>query len=288
MPNPTTPSTDTRPIVFLSVPSWDRGEHPWHATSVRNISARGKVHIVTTNHAQGDFLLRARNRHLYQFLHFMELMPGLTPRAPDFFFCIGSDIDFNDYFERIVFRNLPIVAGLYPVKDPNPPDVPPRWCINTLDGKTPDATGMMEIAAGGTDFICYRRDALETMIKSPLVAQYADDFVNGDKSRPHTHLFNFAVVNSDITHLPLGSKFEPLINPDWRKNRLLSEDYFASFVARTCGIPIMCDTTGYVGHWDGRTRYPTNPPPGLKLPSGPTSLTIGRNATVTPEDGAAQ
>ncbi len=258
---------DTRPSVYLSVPSWDRGEHPHHSRSVKMLICSGRVRPVATVLAVGDFLLRARNRHLFEFLH--------HPAKPEFFFCVGSDIDFTpDYFCGILARNLPIVAGFYPVKEANAPGSSPRWCLNTLPGERVDARGLLKIAAGGTDFLCFRRDAIERMISSPRVLQYADDFPGGDRSKPHHHLFPFCVANAD--------GLEPWVNADWRRNRLYSEDYYACRIARECGLDIYADTTGFCGHWDGRTRYPTNPPPSTKLAD------ISANSTTTPEHGGAQ
>ncbi len=248
------------------------------------LAARGNLRIVCTTHALGDFLMRARNRQLFQFLHGTPDGAGVLrlPRC-DFFFCIGSDIDFDPaYLERIVARNLPIVAGLYAIKEHNAPGADPRWCFNKIrgaaDGVSPD--GLLEIAAGGTDFICFRRDALETMVKHSRVRPYVDDFPGGDTTRPHYHLFNFGVANDHA--------MEPWESDDWRQNRLFSEDYWACRIARDCGIKVMLETTGYCGHWDGRTRYPTNPPPQSPLPGAEAVAEQFKHATTTPEHGGAQ
>ncbi len=283
MPNAASP--DPRPNVYISVPSWDRGEHPYHARSVMALANNNNLRLICTTHALGDFLMRARNRQLFQFLN--------LPQKPDFFFCVGSDIDFTpEYFTRIVERNLPIVAGLYAVKEANVPGTPPRWCMNTLPQGAPvSSDGLMEIAAGGTDFICFRRDALETMIQHPLVLKYSDDFPGGDKTKPHHHLFNFGVVNTELASVPTGEKLGDWVNTDWQKNRLLSEDYWACQIARACGIKIMLDVTGYCGHWDGRTRYPTNAPPSKPSPKKDLAEQFkldANTATVTPEHGGAQ
>jgi hypothetical protein len=256
------------PQVYISTPSWDRGLHPAYHLSIINQIVSGSRMLVSL-YGMGDFLLRARNRQAHQFLH--------HPDKPDFFFCIGSDIDWQpDYFWRIVNRNLPIVAGLYAIKENTQKEGEhPRWCNNTFDVNPPVVDGLLEIEAGGTDFLCIRRDVMEAIAASDIVGKYENDFPGEDKTTPSIHFFPFLVAAKK------GSTINP--DPDWRKNRLYSEDYAFCLMARQLGFKVMLDVTGHCGHWDGRTRYPIHAPPGRK----PTPAESA-NCTTHPEHGGAQ
>lgn len=189
---------------------------------------------VVTPH--GDSLVpRARNNGLHFFL---------TQTQADYFFPLDSDLDFTPQdilrlADITAGRDLDFVCGRYAIKEPNL-----RWCENALPGKTADADGLIEVAAapGGIHLVSRR------MIQAMIAA--ADSW-------PH-----WRIKYTDDAHQDerwnlyyAGVVFDVKTWPDRPLGRYLSEDWGISYLARSLGYPIVCDTRTIALH-RGEIFYP--------------------------------
>jgi hypothetical protein len=113
---------------------------------------------------QGDGVARSRNRLTAEFIrsdcsHMLQ---------------IDSDLIFSsEQIARIVSHDVPVVGGLYPLKQ----EGPVAWCVNTTTEQTePDERGLQEVKYVGTGFMCVRRDAFEMIQARYPESRYVADY----------------------------------------------------------------------------------------------------------------
>lgn len=229
-----------KPHLYLCTLYVDRGAHPEYDVSLANTvayAARTRAFDLTLSRlAIGDNCLRQLNRRVAHFL----------TTDCDYFWLQGSDTDWDPaYIHRMATRGQPIVAGRFPIKQPEL-----RWCYQPLpDFKINPAAELGAILQGGLECLLIHRDV----------------FLAWQKARPedmyHSQFADFAPEGNPARDLPEWHFWQWCIREDsFGKRRLMSEDYFFSHTARELGISILIDQTGYCGHWDGRTRYPLAEP----------------------------
>ncbi len=184
-------------------------------------------HVVTF---PGDSLVtRVRNKILHEFFF-------LTKH--DYLGFIDSDIDFlpGDAFKLAAHR-LPIVCGLYGIKEPKL-----RWCMNSLPGEFVDPkTGLQKVATAGTGWLFIHRSVIATMIAAAdSWTHWKIKYIDDHSRQPRHWLFFDGVVE------------HPGLDPNPRG---MSEDWAFCFFARQLGFDIWMDTRAIVLH-EGNIMYP--------------------------------
>lgn len=222
--------TAPRPSVFLSIITYDAPRPAFFDSVLRSVWG-GK--ITDYEIRAGESLIpRARNLAAKNFLK----------GTCEYLLFIDTDIvfqpeDIDSLLKRAVFQKCKVVCGLYPAKNPKHL----RWIINPLPGKTEsDATGLLEIAYGGTGCMLIHRSVFEEL-KAHAEAYIADPEMGGDEQ---WDFFKVGVLQRENA-----------------PPRYLSEDWFFCELCRRAGIQIWADCTVKLGHI-GSITYPvnTNPP----------------------------
>jgi hypothetical protein len=164
----------------------------------------------------GDSLVsRARNNLTHDFLK----------SDCDYMLQIDSDIVFtNDQIKRLASHDLPIVGGLYAIKEDNL-----RWCSNALVEAKVMKNGLLRARETGTGFLIVHRDVFHSIREDHPERVFKCDM---DKEMK----FDYWAVGV-------------------RDGRYLSEDWWFCKDARDAGYEIFVDTKVRVGHL-GITRYP--------------------------------
>jgi hypothetical protein len=164
----------------------------------------------------GDSLVsRARNNLTHDFLK----------SNCDYMLQIDSDIVFtNEQIKRLASHELPIVGGLYAIKDESQ-----RWCSNSLVEAKPDNNGLMKVRETGTGFLLVHRDVFHAIREDHVDRIYKCDM---DKQMK----FDYWAVGV-------------------RNGRYLSEDWWFCKDARDAGFEVYADTKIKLGHL-GITSYP--------------------------------
>jgi hypothetical protein len=179
----------------------------------------------------GDSLIpRARNNYNHTFYFGTDF---------DYLLWLDSDLDFRpEDVWQLVSHRLPIVAGLYAVKERER-----RWCLNSIPTEQPDAaTGLQRVACAGTGALLYHRSVITAMIAAAETwphwrVKYIDDHTRGERF----HLFHHGVIHDpqEFSHSP----------------RDMSEDWSWCYFARKLGYDIMLDTRCVFLH-RGEIDYP--------------------------------
>ncbi len=164
----------------------------------------------------GDSLVsRARNNLTHDFLK----------SNCDYMLQIDSDIVFtNEQIKRLASHKLPIVGGLYAIKDESQ-----RWCSNSLHEAKPDSNGLMKVRETGTGFLLVHRDVFHAIREDHVERIYKCDM---DKQMK----FDYWAVGV-------------------RNGRYLSEDWWFCKDARDAGFEVYADTKIKLGHL-GIASYP--------------------------------
>lgn len=124
----------------------------------KNKPCEMEVHL-----CQGDGIARSRNRLTAEFLrsdctHMLQ---------------IDCDLIFSpEQVARIVSHDVPIVGGLYPLKQ----EGPVAWCINTVEGETRRPDGLHKVKYVGTGFICAKRETFLAMQERYPESAYVADY----------------------------------------------------------------------------------------------------------------
>ena len=216
--------------------------HCWHV---------GLNAVISIN--PGDSLVtRARNESMVEFL----ANPNFTH-----LFWIDSDIGFSpEAATRLLLADKDVVAGVYPIKRINWPEIMPAgvskteflanhvdFPINTVLDSVVDADGFLEVTEAPTGFMAIKREVFLTMMARMPELQYNPD---GPPTRPNRDLFY--------------RFFDVMVEP--QTNRYLSEDYAFCRRWRDLGGQIYIDTQTQLTHQgtfvyegDFATRYRINP-----------------------------
>ncbi len=241
-PAPVAPRLPRRvPRLYMCTLFFDRGAHPEYYASLAAAgaaAASGHLDLEISRLGYGDNSLRQLTRRVAHFLS--------TGR--DYFWLQGNDTDFSpDYIARMAAHGLPIVGGLFSVKQPEL-----RWCYNPVPGaKVDPVTNLLEVQKTGLECMLIHRDVFCAWMKARPEDMYLSHFPdlatadNPDTDRPEWHFWQWVIREE-----PAGSG----------NRRLQSEDYFFCHTARELGFKIYADHSDYCGHWDHRTRYPLVPP----------------------------
>jgi hypothetical protein len=119
---------------------------------------------IQLNICQGDGVARSRNRLTADFLrsdctHMLQ---------------IDCDLLFSpDHVARIISHDVPVVGGLYPLKQQGPVS----WCVNTLSEQLPpDERGLQPVKYVGTGFICVQRSVFDAMRERYPESSYIADY----------------------------------------------------------------------------------------------------------------
>jgi FkbM family methyltransferase len=146
---------------------------------------------------------------------------------------IDSDIEFDAWhIERLKEHNLPIVAGLYPLKRKEL-----AWCINLPKNGPVESTDVLqEVKYAGTGFMLIQRSVFEKMAKAFPDLIYREDDKTGNM------IYNFW-------------RMEVGLDTDLGYNRWLSEDWWFCEMWRRLGGKVFVDKRVTVRH-HGPTAYP--------------------------------
>jgi hypothetical protein len=149
---------------------------------------------------------------------------------------IDCDIVFSPvHIKRILSHDLPIVAGLYPKKEPTTPPC----CCGFNDGTRQVTEDLVEVRRVGRGFILIAREVFERMKEEN----------GGHAKRYHNHgrveweFFESGVVTGDMSCYE--DDLDEQGNP---KREWLSEDWFFCERARALGYRILVDTRIALGH----------------------------------------
>jgi hypothetical protein len=182
---------------------------------------------ITLDPMMGESLItRARNLQAAKFLSF---------KFPDgnqatHLLMIDSDIGFTkDDVVTLLRHNLPIVAGVYPIKT-----IPSTPCIKPLGDLPPlskDTDNLQEVACAGTGFLMVKREVLEDMRDNGNLPSY--------RSNTCIDIENLDEVNSNL---------RDYFTLDIRDEEYLSEDWTFCLKAREMGYPVMADKSIRLNH----------------------------------------
>jgi hypothetical protein len=224
----TTPCDDGHKLCFWdSVRAFERAYYSGRLNTPHTFEFRA---------TPGDSLVpRARNNHVKLFYSGTDF---------DYLFPIDSDLDFHiedilRMADLAVTHDLDFLCGLYAIKQDEL-----RWCINPLPDCPPDpVTGLQQIAMapGGVHLISRR--CIAAMIAAdgtwphwPI--KYTDDAALDER----WNLYYAGVVRDPaFVDRPHG--------------RYLSEDWGISYLARSLGFKIWCDSKTVMLH-RGECFYP--------------------------------
>jgi hypothetical protein len=133
--------------IFLALPIYREAPVDF---MVNIHKAIGKKVVSQVAFKMGDSLVsRARNNLTHDFLK----------SDCEYMLQIDSDIVFtNDHIKRLASHDLPIVGGLYAIKEDKL-----RWCSNTLVDANPDKNGLIRARETGTGFLLTHRDVFHAI-----------------------------------------------------------------------------------------------------------------------------
>jgi hypothetical protein len=247
------------PRVYIATPSHDHKLHAGFAFSLYRLLA-ARVLPLQPSKVGGAGVARARNNQAAEFLK----------SKCDLFFAIDADITFEpEYVQRLVAHGLPIVCGLYPLKQHKL-----AWCVNPLPGEKIDpATGLQKVASSGTGFMCIQRAVFERMIEAHPELAYTED-LEESRGEVRYDFFSMGVDGPGSPQARLERIRELLeLSPDpaltlqeiravltqpHPPGRYLTEDWYFCHRARALGIPVYVDCTFHLKH-EGMIDYPLAP-----------------------------
>jgi hypothetical protein len=199
--------------IFLALPIYRECPVDFMVKVHKAIGAK-VVHNIAFK--MGDSLVsRARNNLTHDFIK----------SDCEYMLQIDSDIVFtNEQIKRLASHELPIVGGLYSIKDESQ-----RWCSNSLINAKPDSKGLLRVRETGTGFLLVHRDVFHAIREDHIDRIYKCDMDKEIK-------FDYWAVGV-------------------RNGRYLSEDWWFCKDARDAGFEVMVDTKIQVGHL-GIASYP--------------------------------
>ncbi|WP_395753328.1 glycosyltransferase family 2 protein [Prosthecobacter sp.] len=208
--------------LFLALPVYD-GYDPHFINSLLHLQAEQPCSMIIRPMIGDSLVSRARNSLAADFL---------ASDATHLLF-LDTDLIFTpEHIKRLLSHDEPIVAGLYPKKQPEL-----AWVCNVLPGEAPDARGLQRVKYIGTGCLLIRRDVLERMIAVHPECAYVTDA--GQVQRTEHDLF------------PVG----PMFDPEQNATRYHSEDWGFCRRALDLGYEIWADTRVALKHV-GQCVYP--------------------------------
>lgn len=218
------PATGPKPKVYLAVLCYG-GQVYWDwCGCILNLLTRTQL-IHRVESIAGDSLVsRARNNLASQFL---------ASDCTHLLF-IDCDIVFEPWHvARLIQHDLPLVCGMYPLKQTRP-----SWVSNAVPGKDVDARGLLEVREAGTGFMLVHRSVFEQMTtRYPEIGYTKDDNEKG--THPRFDFFSVGCYTDGVT----------------QRKRYLSEDYYFCQRWRDMGGSVVLDTRIRARHI-GRATYP--------------------------------
>lgn len=222
--------------LYIAIPSHDNRCHfgmtfglleMYHALSVRGIVMHPALHAKTS-------AARGRNNLISDFL---------DTDADKLLFC-DTDVVIKSHQNEIVnmvLRDKMIVGGLYPHKTKEL-----RFCLNTIPGEEPikegPDRGLMKVDKIGTGLLCLKREAIQHIIKTFPETEYFDDDPNSQGKR------RWGICQETV-----------VFDPQYGKNRWMTDDWYLCHLARKSGLDIWADTTFYCQH-EGDFVFPMTEP----------------------------
>lgn len=199
--------------VFLGTPIYREAPVDFMLTVM---SAVDKKVVDSLGLKLGDSLVsRARNNLTHEFLK----------TDCEYFLQIDSDIVFNhNDIYRILSHNVPIVGGIYPVKEKET-----RWCLNKFKYNIKKDSELLAVSETGTGFLLVHRNVFEAIREDDPTRIYKCDMDKEEK----------------YDYWRVGVK----------DGRYLSEDWWFCQDAREAGFEVLVDTKLILGHF-GYATYP--------------------------------
>lgn len=230
------------PHIYIGVPCHDSRWHYRFGMSIMRLSGAHKMNV-TINNVTGGGIHKARNNLAHAFLTQTKIQKLLF---------VDTDIEFEpDFVERLMARNLPIVAGPYTHKKPVPPGGLPEFTARAIDGVLADpATGLQRVNAVGTGFLMIDRCVFEKIRELNPDLAYVEDWNEG-------------TGETKYDFFPEGPILDPANGFNVRTFR--TEDFGFCHLAKLAGFEIFVDTTFFLKHWDGQRGYPDALPPSVPL-----------------------
>lgn len=212
--------------LFLALPVYG-GYDPLFINSLLRLQAEPPCSLIVRPCIGDSLVARARNKLAAEFME--------TDATHMLF--IDTDLVFlPEHVGRLIGHDVPIVAGLYPKKQPSL-----AWVVNTLPSEEPDELGLQKVKYIGTGFLMIRRDVIERMIAEVPGIAYTTDA--GQVKRTEHDLF------------PAG----PMFDPEQGTTRYHSEDWGFCRRALDLGYDVLADTRVALKHV-GSCVYPLQDP----------------------------
>jgi hypothetical protein len=214
------------PKLFLALPVYG-GYDPHFISSLLQLQMEPPCSLIVRPCIGDSLVARARNKLAAEFLE---------TDATHLLF-LDTDLIFTPaHIARLISHDEPIVAGLYPKKQPQL-----AWVLNTLPGEEPDDRGLQKVKYIGTGCLMIHRGVIERMIAEiPNIAYITDA---GQVQRTEHDLF------------PTG----PMFDPEQQTTRYHSEDWGFCRRALDLGYSIYADTRVVCKHV-GACIYPLQDP----------------------------
>lgn len=212
------------------------GYHPHFVPGLLRLIQSPPCHLRLLPLVGDSLVSRARNRIAATFL--------ADPDATHLLF-LDTDLIFSpDHVARLISHDLPIVAGLYPKKQPGL-----KWVCNTREafgGPDPE-TKLQRVLYAGTGALLIAREVLEKLRELHPELHYDPDA--GEPELDYTDFFRVGIHRDEVTG----------------RRRYLSEDWYFCQMAIDAGYQIYADTGVILKHC-GDAIYP------LVDPTGPEQL----------------
>ncbi len=212
--------------LFLALPVYG-GYDPLFINSLLKLQMEPPCSLIVRPCIGDSLVARARNKLAAEFME--------TDATHMLF--IDTDLVFTpEHVGRLIGHDVPIVAGLYPKKQPSL-----SWVVNTLPNEEPDERGLQKVKYIGTGFLMIRRDVIQRMIAEVPGISYVTDA--GQVQRTEHDLF------------PTG----PMFDPEQGTTRYHSEDWGFCRRALDLGFDVLADTRVVCKHV-GSCVYPLADP----------------------------
>lgn len=170
---------------------------------------------------------------------------------------IDADIHFSqDHIRRLLSHDLPLVYGVYPLKEENPKPCTAAWPTGHEFDKPCDENGLLHVRRSGRGFMLVSRGVFEKLRDEKVAPPYYNHgktefeffksgVVKGNKSARFDHTAPW--TDQEDFH----KRFED--SAEW-----ISEDWYFCEDCRSIGIKTYVDTTVHLAH-EGSRVYRFNP-----------------------------
>lgn len=204
-----------KPKLFLGLPVYG-GYHPLFINSLLRLQMEQPCDMIIRPCIGDSLVARARNKLAADFLE---------TDATHLLF-LDTDLVFSpEHIARLVGHAEPIVAGLYPKKQPEL-----AWVVNILPDQQPDARGLQKVKYIGTGCLLIQREVFLHMIEAVDGIAYVTD--SGQVQRTEHDFF------------PTG----PMFDPEQKTTRYHSEDWGFCRRALDLGYDVLADTRVVLKH----------------------------------------